>query len=180
MQETNQEKSRAAREAERERVRMFDQDLLSYSSGSDIGARFAAYFMEGIALFLAFIPLQEIVAGEETMLLPLIAMISMAEHVYMISYITMREEGKQRSIYEKLKYLPVDMKIVRQVRMLYLINWKKKTGLAALLIQVIMSFLIYKSCSIFNVLYIIVLYIVLPLLLGLCTICSSYKKQNEK
>lgn len=93
--------------------------------------------------------------------------------IYMSRYLHVNENGKLRSIYEKLRYMPVDERIVRRTRMEYLVKFLKLPLITALAMQVIGAMLCNHGITIANIIYPIVVMGVYPALIGWADILTA-------
>ena len=88
------------------------------------------------------------------------------------------EDGKMHSIGEKLKYMPVDMRIVKRVRMEYLIKFLKLPLITALVMQLAGAMACNHRITIANMFYPLVVMGVFPLLIGWADIMTA--KYNNR
>ena len=98
--------------------------------------------------------------------------------IYLSKYLCVNESGKMHSVYEKLKYMPVEMHIVRWVRMEYLLRFLKLPLITALAAQLIGAWLCNHRITIANVIYPIVVMGCWPLLIGWLDIVMT--KNNNR
>lgn len=115
-----------------ERVRKFDdlwKDEKSYEFlGSNIGCGFATF----MAIALAMIPVQDETGG---MFFGSFFSLMLAAQMKLNGYLILNENGKRMYLHQKFKYLPVDMKTVRQVRIRYVRKFMFKAGLGVVACQ---------------------------------------------
>ena len=153
----------------RKRIKQFDKEFYSYSSGSDIGLRIAAYFMDGCAIFLMFFPFQEVL--KDRFIFFFVGMFfGLSTLYYTQSYLQYRDEQKQKSIYQIIRYLPVNLTDVRMVRVEYLFHYKKKIFLLSLIAQLLVTLIAYHKIALANIIYVVVVSIIYPAILGILTI----------
>lgn len=150
---------------QRELVRAFDEKLHSYvSNGMEpvekLGKGFFLVFM-AMVMFLPF-------DMEETGLwIMLFGFGVWPVSIALMSKINVTENGKQKSIYQKLKYLPVDKKEIWHVRIEYVVKFLKTPIIVALVAQVIGAWAFNGRIGIENIIYPLVAQGLIPLLFGL-------------
>ena len=86
--------------------------------------------------------------------------------LYIAPYLTFREEGNSVSIYEKIKYLPVDYRQIQKMRVWYLIRFVAKIFPVLFLLQMATSYW-SKTLTAANLIYVILLGLVWPILSNL-------------
>ena len=98
--------------------------------------------------------------------------------IFLSGYLYVNEDGKMHSIGEKLKYMPVDMRIVKRVRMEYLIKFLKLPLITALVMQLAGAMACNHRITIANMFYPLVVMGVFPLLIGWADIMTA--KYNNR
>lgn len=93
-------------------------------------------------------------------------------------YLYVNEGGQQLSVYGKLKYMPVEMRIIRMVRMEYLIHFLKLPLITAMAAQLIGAMACNHRIAIVNVIFPIVAVGIYPLLIGWADIMTA--KYNNR
>lgn len=106
-----------------------------------------------------------------TILVCMIGIFAWPVWIYLSGYLYVNENGKMRSIYEKLKYIPVDTKVIRRVHMGYLLRFLKAPLLVAIIAQLAGAWLCNHEITIVNILYPVVVMGVFPLFIGWADIC---------
>ena len=86
--------------------------------------------------------------------------------LYIAPYLTFREEGNSVSIYEKIKYLPVDYRQIQKMRVWYLIRFVAKIFPVLFLLQMATSYW-SKTLTAANLICAILLGLVWPILSNL-------------
>lgn len=86
--------------------------------------------------------------------------------IFLLRYLHVNENGKMQSIYEKLKYMPVDVRMIRHVRMEYLVQFLKVPFLTAVVAQLIGAWFCNHRITIANILYPVIVMGIYPMLIG--------------
>lgn len=86
--------------------------------------------------------------------------------IFVSGYLYVNENGKMQSISEKLKYMPVDVGMLRRVRMEYLIQFLKVPCLTAVVAQLLGAWFCNHRITIANILYPVIVMGLYPLLIG--------------
>ena len=92
--------------------------------------------------------------------------------LYMKSYNCFQENQQLCAFYDKLKYLPIDKKVLRNIKVRYMLRFESKVFLAALAMQLLFAAILYHCISWENIVYVVVVVFVLPVLLGIWDIWS--------
>ena len=136
-------------------------------------------FLVGIFLFLQMIfmcmPVQEVIEEKNMGLFSLLTSV-WASHSYLCQYLTYTYQQKGVSIYEKLKYHPVDIKVLRRLAIKKMLRFHRKTFLVALVLQLLFSAIICNEITWCNIVYIVVTAFLVPFLLEGLTIFMTGKK----
>jgi len=139
-------------------IRSFYKEFLSYraeSIGNWIGAGFCQVFFW---LCIA-IPVQEVLAeGEADRIMIILGMALgwLPSFLYLCPYIAYKEKGQDCSICAKLMYLPVDIREVQKMRLIYLTKFIIKLFPVSLVLQMLTSWYSYGEISWLNIGYVIV------------------------
>ncbi len=158
---------------QRERIRVFDKELFSYTGK-------LSWFFVGAMSFLMFvwaiIPIQDIVT-DDLSFFPCISGIIWAPYAVLLPYLDTtdamtRRKGKATT-FRKLQYLPVSKKQYNLVRFQYLLRYLWKITLIGLALQMLFAYGTYGRIEIVNVIYPILLLFVLPGLSGWILILIS-------
>lgn len=150
--------------SEQRKVRKFYKEFLSWSA-DNIGLWIAAGFMEVFYLGLMAIPYQEMLEEGAFMIFPLMCGFA-GSYFYLQPYITFREDAESYSIYERLKYLPVDFREIQKMRTIYLAKFVLKIAPAMILVQLLTTNFSY-GITIENVMYAVFCGLIWPFLTNL-------------
>lgn len=121
-----------------ETVKRFDEELRKQYSYEFMIGKFVWILLLSLGLFAILIPLEEgftLLSNASSMLLGL------SMFFYIKPYMMVTEEGKQISIYKKLKWMPVSKKDIAAVRREYLNRFCLKVGIASACLQITGAFL---------------------------------------
>lgn len=154
--------------AQQAQIRQFDHEIISYDSNG-FPPSWGRRFWRGIIILIAAIPVQSLY-GEPALQFMATFWIIYATILYLMRYTYIRENGKQISFYQKMKYLPVSERQIKLVRVMYLYDFWKTTFILAAAAQLGSVLLIYQKISIENILFILLLLGVMPWLGGLAYI----------
>lgn len=162
---------------QRELILEFDRKLKKATSNGmePVQALGKAVYVVLVAM-LSWIPFNRdelamiIVYGLEATVLP--SWICMAKYLYV------NEGGQRRSVYHKLRYMPVDMRFVRYTRLEYLIQFLKVPCLTAVVAQLLGAWFCNHRITAANVLYPVVVMGIYPLLIGWLDIFAA--KYNNR
>lgn len=89
-----------------------------------------------------------------------------AVKIFMNKYMYVNENGQRHKVYEKLQYMPVDVRSIRRVRMEYLIHFIKVPCLLAMAAQLLGAWFGNHCITLANVVYPVVVMGIYPLLIG--------------
>ena len=85
---------------------------------------------------------------------------------YMLPY-RLLKEGKQKTmVWQKLKYLPVELESLKKWRIRLLVRFVGKVFLACLVIQLLFSLIAFHRISWVNIVYVVIAGFVIPLLVN--------------
>ena len=155
---------RVTMNSEQRKVREFYKNLLSLSA-ENVGMWFVAGFFEFICFVMMAVPYQEMLEEGPLMVIPMMFG-SFAAYFYLCPYLTFREGAKSVSIYERIKYLPVDYREIQKMRSIYLAKFVLKTFPAMLVVQLLTTLFSYEI-TMANILYAVGVSLLLPLLINL-------------
>lgn len=150
--------------SEQRKVRKFYKEFLSWSA-DNIGLWIAAGFMEAFYFGLMAIPYQEMLEEGAFIIFPLMCGF-IGPYFYLQPYITFRENTESYSIYERLKYLPVDFREIQKMRTIYLAKFVLKIAPAMILVQLLTANFSYEI-TIENVMYAVFFGLIWPFLTNL-------------
>ena len=149
---------------EQQKVRAFYKEFLSWKAES-IGQWIRAVFLVlsfGITIIVPFH-----FFFEDSVFVPMPMLFGfLGAMLYIAPYLTFREEGNSVSIYEKIKYLPVDYRQIQKMRVWYLIRFVAKIFPVLFLLQMATSYW-SKTLTAANLIYAILLGLVWPILSNL-------------
>ena len=154
---------------EQKMIRKFYKEFLSWKS-ENIGMWIGAGFVEMFLLLSAMVPFQEVLGTSEierTMIIMVAVVGWLAPFLYIMPYVTFKEEQKDCSITAKLKYLPVDIKEIQKMRVTFLLKFVVKQFVAAMVLQMLTSMYSYGEITWANVWYIVVAALVWPLVVNM-------------
>lgn len=145
---------------QQELIQKFDHEMISYQCNG-FPPSWSKIVWRSLIVVIAAIPLQAL-EGELAIQIMTIFWSVYATMIYLMPHIYIRENGKQISYYKKMKYLPVSETQVKMVRVMYLYDFWKVTFAIAAATQIGMTYLFYREISVWNIIYIAVIYGVLP------------------
>lgn len=154
---------------EQQMIRKFYKEFLSWKS-ENIGTWIGAGFVEMLFLISTMAPFQEVLGTSQTernMIIMVAIFGWLAPLLYIMPYVTFKEEQKDCSITAKLKYLPVDIREIQKMRVTYLLKFVVKQFAVALVLQMLTSMYSYGEITWANVWYIVVAALVWPLVLNM-------------
>lgn len=127
---------------QRERIRRLDKEMVSYQSNG-LPVQWGQRLYGGIVLFILLMPVEFFVEDNPGMLfLVLLWTAIIVPMGYLSPFLKMQEQGKAVPYLKKIKYLPIDVKQVKIVRMEYLAGFLKKIVLIACVEQLVFGTLI--------------------------------------
>lgn len=143
----------------------FDRKLVKYSAnGMEPVYKLMKVIYEVIVTLVMCIPWNQM---ESYLIVGLVLGANMeAVKIFMTKYLSVNENGQMRRVYEKLQYMPVDVRIIRQVRMEYLIHFIKIPCLMAIAAQLLGAWFGNHCITVANVLYPVLVTGIYPLLIG--------------
>lgn len=121
--------------SEQMKVRKFYKEFLTWSA-DNIGVWIAAGFMEMFYLAMMAIPYEEVLEEGVFVLFPMMLGF-FGPYFYLNPYIAFREDTKTYSIYERIKFLPVDFREIQKMRVIYLAKFVVKIAPVIILIQLL-------------------------------------------
>lgn len=121
-----------------------------------------------IQVVLMIFPIQLLLTEENRfVLLILIGTFGMnAPLYYMLSYRILKEGHQKESVWQKLKYLPVELETFKKWRLRLLVRFVGKEFLACLSIQLLFSLIIMHKISWINVVYVVLVGLFIPILVN--------------
>lgn len=119
-----------------------------------------------LVIVLMILPIQELWQDEaRSAFLYLISLFGVLAALYgQQSYRAFKEKQQMCLFSQKLKYLPVDRKVLKKWKTRMLIRWTAKMFAAALMIQLLFAAIIVHGISWRNVVYVMVVAFILPIL----------------
>lgn len=150
-------------ENQRERIRRFDEEMISYQSNG-FPVKWGERLYGGIMLLMLFMPAEFLMEEKGMIFLILLWTAVMGPSLYLTPYLRIREQGKTVSYLRKIKYLPLDIKQVKYVRIGYLAKFLKKIVLIACIEQIVFGTFICGQNIFVGVLYAVVAGGIIPML----------------
>ena len=167
---------------EQKKVRKFYKELLSWQTDA-IGAWIGTGFLVLLMLIGCAIPAQEMLSrvGEDVEELSWMIVLMfgpLAGFLYLRPYTSITEmvytnDAKNVRIIDKLKYLPISLKEIRKMKVIYLLKFYTKIAPFCMGLQVLTSLYSYHEITWKNVLYIFVMAFVWPVVANLPMILSE-------
>ncbi len=120
-----------------------------------------------IQILLMVLPVQTLWEEENRwILLTSIGTLSFCAPLFYMASYRLVKEGQQnvQMLSQKIKYLPIDMWVLKKWRIRLLLQWVKKSFLACMIIQVLFSLIIIHKISLVNVVYASIVAFVIPVL----------------
>lgn len=127
---------------------------------------FTAWIMEGIAIFLMMIPVQEF----ETAVFSLFILHFVGAWFMVRFYCFYAEDGKTKRIFLMLKYTPVDTKLLKRYATQKLLKHLKNVTIVSLVLQLVCCIPFGSELSLLNVVYPIGMMLIVPLCIVLPSI----------
>lgn len=127
--------------SEQKKVREFYKEFLTWSA-DNIGMWIASGFVEAFYFFMMAIPYQEMIEEGAFMLFPLVLGV-FGPYFYLHPYLLFREGTQYYSIYERIKFLPVDFREIQKMRTIYLTRFVVKIAPAMILVQLLTTHFSY-------------------------------------
>lgn len=147
---------------EQRKVRKFYKEFLSWKA-ENIGVWIGAGFIEVLFAVMMMIPYQEMLHDPGLFVFPVLFG-WLGPMLYLKPYQTFAEGQQQCSIYEKIKYLPIDLKEIRKMRVVYLASFVGKIFPIMMILQLLCAYWSFKEITIANIIYAIGMGFVLPVL----------------
>jgi hypothetical protein len=136
-----------------EKVKDFDKKRKKYEDYDVVVRRFVVWILEGSMGIMAMIPVQEVVGDFRNVWIALAVLSGVSVSLYLDAYMTVVEKGKQVSVYQKLRYVPVSVWDVFRVRLGYLRGFCEKKLVVYLVGQVAVTLIALRTISAWNVFY---------------------------
>lgn len=161
---TEEEKKEAARQ--RERIRRLDKEMSS-CQGNGLPVEWGQRLFGGIVLLILCMPAQFFLEENYVMIFQVLLWTAViGPTVYLSPFMKFKEQGKFVSYLKKIKYLPIDEKQVKIVRMEYLAGFLKKIVILACAEQLVFGTLICRQNILLSILYAVAVGGVIPLAFG--------------
>ena len=174
-EELTQEKKK-----QREKIREFEQLQLSYQAYG-LPPQLAGWLGYLYCVILAaFFPAQTFVEydnGMSDVIYMMYLWVTFGTQLHLMPYMQFKEQKKNVSVLQKIKYLPVDLVEVKIVWMGYLLNYIKKIFLLALIAQFSISLLLYHEITRWNLLHVVIIAASPLLINGLTILCAHYPRK---
>lgn len=156
---------KSEQQAQKEMIKKFYKDFFTWKA-DNIGIWIASGLLEVIYVGLMFIPFEEIM-NEASVLAVLSFLGILGPYLYLLPYLVFTEERKQHRIYEKIKYLPVEKRLVQQIRVEKLFQFVIKIFPVIAVVQLGMSLCVTHHLTVWNFMYVLWFGLILPLLFNL-------------
>lgn len=151
--------------SEQFKVRKFYKEFLSWKA-DNVGMWIGAGIIEVLFVIMMMIPYPEMQTDLGFVVLPLMFGF-FGPMLYIAPYITFREGQTSVSIYEKLKYLPIDYREIKKMRLINLVLFAGKVFPVILICQLFFTYFGYGAIRVEDVIYAILLGIVWPIVSNL-------------
>lgn len=151
--------------AEQIKVRKFYKDFWSWKA-DNVGMWLGAGIIEVLFVIMMMIPYPEMQTDMSFVVLPLMFGF-FGPMLYLVPYITFREGQNSVSIYEKLKYLPIDYREIKKMRVINLVFWVAKIFPIILICQLFFTYFGYGAIHVEDVIYTILMGLVWPIVSNL-------------
>lgn len=151
--------------AEQIKVRKFYKEFWSWKA-DNVGIWIGAGIIEVLFVIMMMIPYPEMQTDMGFVALPLMFGF-FGPMLYMVPYITFREGQNSVSIYEKLKYLPIDYKEIKKLRLTKLVLFVAKIFPIILICQLFFTYFGYGSIRGEDVVYAALVGLVWPVVSNL-------------
>lgn len=151
--------------SEQLKVRKFYKEFWPWKA-DNIGMWIGAGIIEVLFVIMMMIPYPKMQADMGFVVLPLMFGF-FGPMLYMVPYITFREGQNTVSIYEKLKYLPIDYKEIKKLRLIKLVLFAVKIFPIILICQLFFTYFGFGNIRIEDVIYVILVGLVWPIMSNL-------------
>lgn len=155
------------RQADKDIIRKFYKDFLTWKA-DNVGFWVLAGLAEFVYVILLIIPLEEM-KGETVTIAIMHLLGALASYAYLVPYLTFSEEGKQCRIYQRIKYLPVEMRMIQQVRVEKLLKFVLKMFPVIAVVQLGMSLIVEHRLTGWNIVYVLWFGLIWPFVINLPT-----------
>lgn len=147
--------------SEQQKVRKFYKEFLSWKAES-VGMWLGAGIVETMFVISMMVPYQEMKYDMGFVALPW-TFGWLGAMLYINPYLIFREEQNSVSIYEKLKYLPIDYREIKKMRTIYLIKFVMKIFPAAFVCQIAFSYFLFQEITFENIVYAVLTGLIWPI-----------------
>ena len=154
---------------QRERICRLDDEILSYQSNG-LPKKWGEWVYGGIMLVMLFIPASIILEEKSLLMMTFIWTSFLGPMLYLTPYMRIREQGKTVSYMKKIRYLPLDIKQVKMVRIGYLAKFLKKIVIIASVCQVLFGTLLCGQNVLMGIFYAVTVGGIIPLMLNAAVI----------
>ena len=160
------------------KIEQFLSFYYSFREWDKTGNTIGAVAIDVIMVGLMGIPVQNFLQNgfdkEDFFLISIFFLMNIVAFLlYMKSYNCFQENQQLCAFYDKLKYLPIDKKVLRNIKVRYMLRFESKVFLAALAMQLLFAAILYHCISWENIVYVVVVVFVLPVLLEIWDIWSK-------
>lgn len=167
---------------EQRKVRNFYKDFQGWKVDT-VGTWIGAGFLVMLMVIFCAVPAQEMLQGQsgDVGMLGWIMVLMfgpLAGFLYLSPYTSVTEmvsggQVKNVRIIDKLKYLPIDLKEIRKMKVIYLMKFYAKIAPVCMILQVLTSLYSYGKITWVNVVYILVMAFAWPVLVNLPMILAE-------
>lgn len=154
---------------QRERIRRLDDEMLSYQSNG-LPKKWGEWVYGGIMLLMLLIPANIILEEKSLLVMTFVWTSCIGPTLYLTPYMRIREQGKTVSYMKKIRYLPLDIKQVKVVRIGYLAKFLKKIVIIASICQVLFGTLLCGQNIFMGIFYAVTVGGIIPLMFSAAVI----------
>lgn len=147
------------------KVRKFYKEFLSWKA-DNVGMWIGAGIIEVLFVIMMMIPYPEMQTDMGFVAMPLMFGF-FGPMFYIAPYITFREGQNSVSIYEKLKYLPIDYKEIKKMRLIKLVLFVTKIFPIILICQLFYTYFGFGAIRVEDVIYTILVGLLWPIVSNL-------------
>ena len=147
---------------EQEKIFAFYKEFWSWKA-ENIGMWIGAGILEVLFVIFMMIPYAEMQSDMGMVVLPMLMGLG-GGAMYIAPYITFREGADTVSIYEKIKYLPIDYREVKKLRLKKLIQFVAKIFVVIFVCQMFFTFFGVGAIRGEDILYVVLIGFVWPII----------------
>lgn len=153
---------------QKQKIEQFFEEYYRFKKWDKQSCDVVAGVFAFIQIVLMIFPIQILYTEENRFgLLLLIGTFGMyAPLYYMLPYRLLKEGKQKTTVWQKLKYLPVELESLKKWRIRLLVRYVGKVFLACLIIQLLFSLITIHSISWVNIVYVVVAGFAIPMLVN--------------